>query len=237
MIDVLIVEDDPMVAEVTTNYLKDVAGFQLVAHARNVEEARKALTHYPHIRLILLDVYMPGENGLTLLTELRQQRVAADVIVLTAASDKESIQTALRHGAVDYLIKPYQFERFQEALMHFKKKQTIWTKEEPVSQQELDELWFRKDNEKNAKIDLPKGLTKETLGQVWQAIERVGQNSFSTEDVALHACISRVSVKKYLTFLLEWEVLELQPTYGSIGRPIHLYKLKYEHKQRIKAFL
>ncbi|MED4127723.1 response regulator [Shouchella miscanthi] len=237
MIDVMIVEDDPMVAEVTANYMNDLSDFRLVAQAKNVEEAKAHVMKLPSVHLVLLDVYMPGEPGLTLLPFLREQKMSVDVIVLTAASDTDSVQTALRYGAIDYLIKPFQFTRFQEALLRFKKKQDVWLDKKEMNQKQLDELWSFNEKEDRDKAPLPKGLTRETLTEVWRAIEKVGQESFSTEDVALHARISRVSVKKYLTFLLEYDILELQPTYGSIGRPIHLYKMNYEKKQRIKALL
>ena len=67
------------------------------------------------VDLILLDVYMGKETGLDMLVELRKADDPVDVIVITAANDKESVQTALRYGAVDYLIKPFSFERFQDA--------------------------------------------------------------------------------------------------------------------------
>lgn len=236
MIHVLIVEDDPMVAEVARSYLQDISGFHLTATANDVEQAKKALNQHPEIKLILLDVYMPGEQGLVLLPYLREQKIEADVILMTAASDKYSIQQALRYGAIDYILKPYQFARFQEALLSYKNQQSFWNETESVSQAQIDQTFFQKQQKKTVKQDLPKGLTRETLQDVWTAIQHVSQGSFSTEDVALHAHISRVSVKKYLSFLSELEVLEIQPTYGSIGRPIHIYKLIHENKWRIAQY-
>ncbi|MFP7287537.1 response regulator [Shouchella clausii] len=236
MIQVLIVEDDPMVAAVVKSYLRDVPGFQVAAEAGGVEEAKQHLKKNKTIQLVLLDVYMPGENGLSLLPYLRENKIEADVILMTAASDKESIETALRFGAVDYILKPYQFARFQKALHAYQSRYNFFRKEETTDQKQLDETFFEKKHTLE-KQTLPKGLTKETLQEVWEAIRQVGQDSFSTEDIALHARLSRVSVKKYLTFLKELDVLQLQPTYGSIGRPIHIYRIDKDNVRKLKPYL
>ncbi|MCI4171004.1 response regulator, partial [Bacillus spizizenii] len=72
-----------------------------------------------HIDLIFLYINMPVKNGLELLTELRAQIEAVDVIVISAASELDVIKKTLRYGAVEYLIKPLEFERFQTALSDY----------------------------------------------------------------------------------------------------------------------
>src|SRR3954453_13487931 len=116
MIKVLIVEDDPMVAEFNKRYLKEMKGFCLSGIVYNVKDAREFLEK-EQVNLVLLDVYMPGTNGLELLHFIREQKVDVDVILITAAADTEKIHTALRLGAVDYLIKPFEFQRFNQALV------------------------------------------------------------------------------------------------------------------------
>ena len=79
---------------------------------------------------------MPGMNGLELLSKIRQQNYSVDVIVVSAARDNESIQMVLRNGAVDYLIKPFEFERLQAALLSFKKRLKLIKKNTNLSQNE-----------------------------------------------------------------------------------------------------
>jgi CitB family two-component system response regulator MalR len=55
---------------------------------------------------------MPGINGLELLSKLRKTDKNVDVIIASAAKDSISIKKALQYGAVDYLIKPLEFECF-----------------------------------------------------------------------------------------------------------------------------
>lgn len=72
MIRVLIVEDDPMVAEFNKRYLEQVEGFQLVSVVSSVNEALNLLEKQT-IDLILLDIFIPGMNGLDLLLLIRKQ--------------------------------------------------------------------------------------------------------------------------------------------------------------------
>lgn len=87
---------------------------------------------------------MPGKNGLELLTELRAQNEAVDVIVISAASELDVIKKTLRYGAVDYLIKPFEFERFQTALSDYRRKQKVYSTHRNMSQKELDAELFQK---------------------------------------------------------------------------------------------
>ena len=59
------------------------------------------------IDLIILDVYMPQMSGTELLLQLRAEGVDADVIMVTSANDAKTVNDAVRLGAVDYLVKPF----------------------------------------------------------------------------------------------------------------------------------
>ena len=67
MINVLIVDDDSMVAELNRLFLSRVADFHCCGVAPTVREAREMLSHLAQVDLVLLDVYMQQENGLDLL--------------------------------------------------------------------------------------------------------------------------------------------------------------------------
>jgi two-component system, CitB family, response regulator MalR len=237
MIRVLIVEDDPMVAEFNKRYLSEIGGFQLAGVVHSVNDAF-SLIKKKDIDLILLDVYMPGKSGLELLTALREQEKEIDVILITAASDVNQVKTALRYGAVDYLIKPFEFERFYQALNSYKEKYTFLNRKAQVSQGEIDQHLLSKDQIETSDSlnDLPKGLTKSTLGIVIKVIETIDKPFFSTEEVAEQTDISRVSVRKYLKFLKDINVLEETLTYG-IGRPVYLYTYNYSYRSVLKKYI
>ncbi|MCM2580711.1 two-component system response regulator MaeM [Bacillus stercoris] len=235
MINVLIVEDDPMVGELNKRYLSQIDGFQLKGIASSFQSALHILGEH-HIDLILLDIYMPGKNGLELLTELRAQNEAVDVIVISAASELDVIKKTLRYGAVDYLIKPFEFERFQTALSDYRRKQKVYSTHRNMSQKELDAELFQK-KEATEKVQLPKGLTKSTLKLIWSSIQSLENESFTTEDLAKHTEISQVSIRKYLKFLEDIQVLNVEMAYGTIGRPVFQYNVNNSNLNGIKQYL
>ena len=98
------VEDDASIRDIEI-YALDSAGFE----TRGFEDGSlcwEALkTEKPE--LILLDVMLPGMDGLSVLKELRQKEISTPVILLTAKSDVSDIITGLDAGSDDYLAKPF----------------------------------------------------------------------------------------------------------------------------------
>ncbi len=235
MIKVLILDDDPMVAEFNKRYLDELKGFRLLAISHSVQEALEVMKE-KEVDLLLLDNFMPGETGLELLRKIREKDQDTDVIFITAASDTETIQKALRYGAFDYLIKPFEFDRFKQALISYSDKQTLFNKRKSVSQAELDEKCLNQDYD-GCTGSLPKGLTQATLQVVVNAIMELKSEPFSTEDVVERTDISRVSVRKYLKFLKEIGLLGERMTYGTIGRPIYLYVYSEVNSPALKKYL
>lgn len=237
MIKVLIVEDDPMVAEINKRYLQDINGFHLSGWVHNVKDAIDFLCK-EDIELILLDVYMPGENGLLLLKYIREHHLEIDVILITAAGEKDKIQSALRFGAVDYLIKPFEFERFQQALMKYQNKYEFFSSNDVLKQEDLDDRILSTEQKliEEPLTDLPKGLTSSTLQVVMDVIKTKGNLPFSTDEISESTFISRVSVRKYLKFLTQLGVLKESLTYG-IGRPVYLYNLQVEKLNQVDMYL
>ena len=235
MIKVLIVEDDPMVVKFNKHYLEQVGGFQLKAVASSADAAFKLLEKEP-IDLILLDIYMPGINGLELLSLLRKTDKNIDVIIVSAAKDSISIKKALQYGAVDYLIKPFEFERFNSALTSFKHREKFMNCQKNMSQEELDKLLLHNKQPSNL-YAFPKGLDRNTLNLVWNKISEIGDASFSTDELASLLGISRVSIRKYLNFLEEIKVLKKEVIYGSLGRPIYKYKCLKSNTNFINNYL
>jgi two-component system, CitB family, response regulator MalR len=237
VINVLIVEDDPMVAEFNRRYLQKIDGFQLVGVASSVKEALNILAG-TEVELILLDVFMPGKNGLELLAQIRKTGQGIDVIVISAACDMPSIKKALRYGAVDYLIKPFEFDRFLTALTSYREHVKFVQEQDVLSQAELDRRLFHKEKEPSSVLtELPKGLTKNTLKLVWGTIQEQVDEPFTTDDLANRAGISRVSLRKYVHFLSDIGLLESDIHYGSVGRPVFKHRLNRSESHLIKQYL
>jgi len=237
MIRTIIVEDDPMVAQINSLYLGKIEGYELVAAVPTVQDALPIIER-DQVDLILLDIYMPGEDGWSLLSKIRWLGQGIDVIIISAANDKESIKKAIRYGAVDYLIKPFEFERFQTALTSYKEDQVFIDEQEELSQNDLDNLLMHKEQHHNvACTELPKGLTKNTLKLIWEKMLEHQEEVFSTEEMAQLVGISRVSMRKYLFFFADIHIIETEIVYGAIGRPIFKHKIVNLDHQLIEKYL
>lgn len=100
---ILLVDDDAGLRDLLSRYLGR-EGFEVKTAAEGVA-ARRALDH-GHFDLIVLDLMMPGEDGLSLLKRWRVEGVPTPVIMLTAKGDEVDRIVGLELGADDYLPKP-----------------------------------------------------------------------------------------------------------------------------------
>ncbi|MDF9841722.1 MULTISPECIES: response regulator [unclassified Paenibacillus] len=237
-IKVLIVEDDPMVTKFNRYYLEQIKGFEYVGWAASGDEALKMLIHQ-EVDLILLDIYMPHTSGLQLLSSIREQGSKVDIIVISAASDNASIRKALHNGAVDYLIKPFEFARFQAALTAYQQDFHLMHTEN-LNQEQLDKLLrysLGAEEDPSPILTIPKGLAESTLENIWNTIIQLKSPIFSTEDISSQTPISRISIRKYLAFLTDAGILEMELSYGSIGRPVYKYSVTPEGYLNINKYI
>jgi DNA-binding NarL/FixJ family response regulator len=111
---ILIVDDHPLTRDALSALLRQ-NGFTVVGEAADGETAvQRAAELEPD--LILLDLSLPGMNGLEALPQLRAAAPAAEVVVLTASGTEENLLGAIRAGAAGYLLKSEPPERIVEFL-------------------------------------------------------------------------------------------------------------------------
>lgn len=222
MIEVMIIEDDPMVREINSKFLKRVEGFTLYKAVSNLNDAEKFLSaRKPD--LILLDVYLPKENGIDFLKWIREKEIDIDIILITADKSIERIQEAFRYGVIDYLIKPFNFERFKEALFQFKSRYDKFKKNDEMEQKELDIL-LSSSSTPQCDDDFAKGLNKYTYRSIWEEIEKIDYEDFTAENLAEKLGIARVTVRRYLDYMEKENMVEKLVEYGKVGRPQYKYR-------------
>ncbi|MDZ4269276.1 MAG: response regulator, partial [Mycobacterium sp.] len=159
MRDVLVVDDDFMVAEIHRRFVDQVDGFRAVGVARTGAEA---LTAARELRpaLILLDVYLPDMTGLEVLHRLRSAGDRVGVIMITAARELDTVSGALDGGAADYLMKPFEFPQLQAKLAAFAARADALESAGGADQSLIDSLFGGPSV--TASKTLPKGLGAET---------------------------------------------------------------------------
>lgn len=221
MIKVLIVEDDPMVAYLNEKYIRTFPEFEIIGKAANGEEALEILRD-KKCDLVILDVYMPKMDGLEVIREIRREFIEVDVIFITAAREHEVIDRALKMGAIDYLVKPFEFERLEESLKKYLVRHELMRNKGQIDQKDID-LLTKVDS--NIKHSLPKGLQERTLKKVMDVLEDKRDSYLSADEVAELAGISRVTVRRYLEYQESVGVLKCETKYGTVGRPSYVYKI------------
>jgi response regulator of citrate/malate metabolism len=219
--DVLVVDDDFMVAEIHRRFVEQVDGFRAVGVARSGAEA---LTAAADLRpdLILLDVYLPDMTGLEVLQRLRSAGDGVGVIMITAARELDTVSGALDGGAADYLIKPFEFGQLESKLQAFAARAEALERAGGADQTLIDTLFGASGaGPRTPQAALPKGLGVETGEQVLRAVRTAGE--VSAAECAELVGISRVSARRYLEHFLSTGVLELRLQYG-VGRPERRYR-------------
>ncbi|MEU6698603.1 response regulator transcription factor [Pseudonocardia sp. NPDC046786] len=116
-IDVLVVDDDPVVRFGLTMMLRGAPDLRVVAEAGDGAEAIElAGRHSPHV--VLMDIRMPGTDGLTATETLRRRPGAPQVVVLTTFDADEHVLRALRAGAAGFLLKDTPPDELVLAVRH-----------------------------------------------------------------------------------------------------------------------
>lgn len=219
MIEVLIVDDDFMVARIHTGFVERTPGFTVTGVAHSGAEAlAEAERLQPD--LVLLDVYLPDVSGLDLLTGLREAAPEVDVLVISAAREADTVRRALRGGIVHYLMKPFSYDDLRVRLEHYQQAYAGIAGEH-ADQADVDRLFGVAGADKR----LPKGFSAETLKLVEDTLRNVarGAGDLSAAEAAAELGISRVSARRYLEHLNETGKAEVTLRYGEVGRPERRY--------------
>ncbi|MGO3779717.1 MAG: response regulator [Enterococcus viikkiensis] len=222
--NVLIVEDDPMVEFIHRNYLEQAGQFQQIYSASSITDAKELLKEKT-IDLILLDIHLKDGNGLALLAELRRQQQMIEVILITAANEAPAVKEGLHLGVVDYLVKPFTNQSFQESLrLFFKRTQTL--KQANLPQEQIDQLLKKPPaTSLDSSVKLEKGLSPETLERIKNTAAALKSN-FTIQELAEASNLSHVSVRKYIQHLEEQQLLTSEVIYTKVGRPYKVYSMK-----------
>lgn len=224
MREVIIVEDDPMVALINKKYIEMIDGFKVVGTVSDKEALIKLLENN-NVDLILMDVYLPKENGLQILKYLRERDIIVDVIMMTAADNTEEIKKAFAYGVIDYLIKPFEFDRFKKAIDKHLKNNRILVGKSRLDQGTIDKI--ANNNVSNNKyVDLPKGINKTTLNKIYEVIEKNHKVYWTIRQISKETGVSNVTIKKYIDYLESIDKVIVNIDYGNVGRPEFKYTFK-----------
>ena len=221
MYQVIIVEDDPMVAAIDRQYVEMNPAFQVAKVCRSGGEGLSWFEHHDG-DLVILDYYTPNMTGLEFVDRLRAMGRAPDIIMVTSANDTHIVRELLSRGVLDYLVKPFRSARFHQALERFLQSRKMLEREAgSMDQEAIDRLVQRGEGTPV----LAKGLNQGTLELIRSFFAQNPGRLFTGEQVAEGVSLSRITVRRYVNFMVDGGEITTSIDYQTGGRPSIRYFL------------
>jgi len=227
MYQVIIIEDDPMVAAINRQYIEDTPGFAVKSVFQNGAQALEYLKDND-VSLIILDYYTPMMSGMAFVDMLHGMGKAPAIIMVTSASDVQIVKSMFSRGVIDYLVKPFEYDRFKAALERFKYTMARWEDAcASLKQEEIDSVIVSEGAGESKRMmqTLSKGLNESTMAMIRQFLSGNSTRFFTSEEIAGRVNLSRITVRRYMNYMLETNQVISTIDYQTGGRPSIKYKV------------
>ncbi len=199
-IRLFIVDDHAMVRQGLRQMLNMEANFEIIGEAEHGDEViEKVLTLKPDV--VLMDINLPGKNGIELTGELRRRAPAIKILALTADGDQYHLSQMIKAGASGYILKDANSETLYEAI------KTVAQGDAYLPPHLLSMVFneFRQTSAPKKKLVLP-----EELGLTPRELEIIGYiaNGENNREIAKKLFISEKTVKNHVSNILKKMDLE-----------------------------
>jgi response regulator of citrate/malate metabolism len=218
---VLVVEDDFRVANMHAGIIEALPGFTVAEIANTLAAARRA----EPVDLALVDVYLPDGSGIDLIRELR-----SDSIILSAATETDTIRAAMAAGALSYLVKPFAPTELAARLAGYARYRRILSGS-PLGQADVDAALDALRPRIAAQVS--PAAPSPTKDLVLQALA-AADGPMSAAEVAAAIGVSRATAQRYLAGLATTDDVKVGLRYGTTGRPEQEFVAKPKGPKRVK---
>jgi two-component system nitrate/nitrite response regulator NarL len=188
---ILVVDDHPLTRDALTSLLAQ-QGFDVVGEAGSGEDA-VVLARELQPDLILLDLTMPGMSGVEALSLLRGEAPKAEVVVLTASEDEDSLLAAIRAGAAGYLLKSEPPERIVEFLRGVAQGEAALSG--AIARRLLDQV------RSGGRVEVPDSIARALSARELEVLLLLDHH-LGTEEIAKRLFISEHTVRSHVKSLL-----------------------------------
>lgn len=220
----IIIEDDPMVAAINRQYIENTPGFQVQGVFKCGCDALEYLKTQD-TQLIILDYYTPLMNGAEFIDQLHQMGKAPSIIMVTSANDTQIVRGLMSRGVFDYLVKPFEYVRFKAALNKFSQAQALLGNTKMcLNQDDIDRLWMPTEPSPAATATLAKGLNDATMSLIRNFLRENPTAMYTSEQVAEQIHLSRITIRRYMNYLVETHEIASTIDYQTGGRPSIKYR-------------
>ncbi len=223
MYHVIIVEDDPMVASINRRYVESSDAFRVDGVFKSGTEALEYFGSNT-ADLVILDYFTPLMTGAEFIDKLHALGKTPAIIMVTSANDTDIVRSLLRRGVIDYLVKPFAYERFRAALERFlERARHLEHNRGGFDQEALDRMMARnmprQDGPAGHRDALAKGLNSATLELVRGFLKENPDRLFTSEQIAEEVRLSRVTIRRYVNYMVDTGELRSVVDYKTGGRP------------------
>lgn len=126
MSKIMLVDDNEVIIDLYERTLKEVAGMEIIAKAKDGEEAIKILeNNVENIDLIILDIVMPKKDGIDVLKFMKDNNINKKIIVVTSCNSEITIRSVTELGASYYMLKPVDMNALVEKIKELTKENKI----------------------------------------------------------------------------------------------------------------
>lgn len=228
MYQVMIIEDDPMVASINKQYVEIDPSFQVRKIFKNGMDALEYLKK-SQIDLIILDYYTPLMNGAEFIDHLHGMGKAPCIIMVTSANDIDIVSQLFSRGIIDYLVKPFEYSRFKMALDKFHQtKRILETASNNMEQADIDRLLTAPECTPASPTQLTKGLNETTLNLIRNFLKSNQDSMYTSEQIAEQIHLSRITIRRYTNYMVDTNEIVSSIDYQTGGRP----SIKYRYAKR-----
>lgn len=221
-LNVLIAEPDAMLSALYREIVSDFQGYLFAGFAGDGAALRSQLARLP-VHIVLLDILLPGFGGLDEFHGLRADFPRTDFIILSSEKAPDVVRGTICSGAFDYLIKPFEWERFRRALRAYEEyHHGLAGRKRPWRQEDIDRVTGFRNQASEREIDIPKGFQETLVHRITNLLSD-SCLSLSAAEAGRMLGMSRSSARRYLEYLAEEGKISVQYEYSQVGRPRKLY--------------
>ncbi|MQY21250.1 response regulator [Nocardia macrotermitis] len=215
---VLVVDDDFRVANLHAGIVSALPGFAVGATVHTLAQARSAIAAGRY-DLALVDVYLPDGSGVELVRE-----IACDAMMLTAATESDTVRAALSAGALAYLVKPFDHAALAARLAGYARYRKLLSVP-VVTPRDIDTAFeaLRPAGSVGAGSSGPAPVSSSPTKDLVLRAVRDAPAALSAAEVSAATGISRATAQRYLATLVGAGALRMRLRYGSTGRPEQEY--------------
>jgi len=197
-LQIFIAEDEAMIRNSLIAAIRMEPDMNVIGFAENGLDALQSIrTHQPD--LVLMDIQMPGLNGIECIKKLRELRYAGIILILTSHSDEQYIIEGLANGATGYLLKSPHFQSMIQTIRDAMKGQYIL----PAEVATKLVRYIQENNPSTRHAALTKLMSSHAITQREREVIVMLLNRLSNKEIAEKLYVSNGTVKNHLTSIYE----------------------------------